>query len=226
MRGDRATAATMGIGQSGVPETVSIPAARTGVGPFLFARTPVTNREYAAWLTSGRRAAPPWWTDADFCAPGQPVVGVSWDDAMGFCAWLSEAAGGRWRLPTQAEWEHAACGGLIAPATSWGDAIPDGEIPAGPLRGPWEVGCGTPNGYGLCDMGTIVHEWCLDWDRPGRRASRGGSWRHAVRWSAPDARSSLAPDARYSDYGFRVVMEKGSAPQVLELRGAGHVINR
>ena len=81
-----------------------------------------------------------------------------------------------------------------------------------------------PNGYGLFDMGTIVHEWCLDWYRPdatvagpdpmelpgpadGRRASRGGSWRHRVRWSSPSARSSLPPGFRYADYGFRVVQE-------------------
>jgi len=226
--GGRATATTVDIGgiRNGVPETVRVPAAHSGVGPILLGRTPVTNREYAAFLASGCGAAPPWWTDSDFSAPGQPVVGVSWGDAMAFCAWLSEAAGGRWLLPTQAEWEHAACGGLVAPATSWGDAIPDGEIPSGPLGGPWEVGRGTPNGYGLCDMGTIVHEWCLDWDRPGRRASRGGSWRHAVRWSSPSAKSSLAPDARYSDYGFRVAMEVEAGPELLDPPGAGHDINR
>jgi len=61
------------------------------------------------------------------------------------------------------------------------------------------------------DMGTIVHEWCLDpvdTDRtPPRRASRGGSWRHAVRWSSPSARSSLPEGFRYSDYGLRVLRE-------------------
>ena len=73
-------------------------------------------------------------------------------------------------------------------------------------------------------MGTIVHEWCLDWygadyyreaprfDPRGpaegsRRASRGGSWRHRVRWSPPSARSSLPPSYRYADYGFRVLLE-------------------
>jgi sulfatase modifying factor 1 len=73
-------------------------------------------------------------------------------------------------------------------------------------------------------MGTIVHEWCLDWYRadysreaapcdPGqpeeteRRASRGGSWRHHVRWSPPSGRSSLPPSFRYADYGFRVLEE-------------------
>ncbi len=187
-----------------IPELVAIPASP----PFHLGRTPVTNAEYAPFLESGGAAAPPWWTDASFSAARQPVVGVTWDDAMAYCAFLSEITGGSWRLPTEAEWEVAACGGLAAPRTAWGDAVPPGEIPEGALAGPWEVGLGTPNAYGLYDVGTIVHEWCLDWDpaprEPRRRASRGGSWRHEVRWSSPSARTSLPPNYRYADYGFRV----------------------
>ncbi len=192
------------------PETVPIPAAV----PFRLGRTPVTNRDYAPFLALGRVPEPPWWRDARFSAAALPVVGVSWEDAMAFCAWVAEGAGGAWRLPTEAEWEHAACGGLTSPATAWGAAVPPGEIPEGPLDAPWETGRGTPNGYGLYDMGTIVHEWCLNWREPlappphaARRASRGGSWRHAIRWSPPSASSSLPPAFRYSDYGFRVLGE-------------------
>ena len=183
---------------------------------FCLGKTPVLNCEYAPFLECGRAAAPPWWSDPDFSSPLQPVVGVTWNEAMAFCSWLSESLGGRWRLPSEAEWEFAACGGLVSPATAWGETVPPGEIPEGPgpLKGPWEAGRGTPNGYGLCDMGTIVHEWCLEWRLPEtgasglpRRASRGGSWRHEIRWSAPSAKSSLPPDYRYSDYGFRVLRE-------------------
>lgn len=215
-----------------VPKTVAIPAGRleiraergapvrvAEIAPFLLGRTPVTNREYALFVASGRAVAPPWWTSPDFSAPLQPVVGVTWGEAMAYCEWLGEAASGSWRLPREAEWEYAACGGLLAPATPWGDAIPAGEIPEGPLSGPWETGRGSPNGYGLLDAGTIVHEWCLNWHEPQppasstprppqrRRASRGGSWRHEIRWSRPSARSSLPPEYRYSDYGFRVLRE-------------------
>ena len=199
----------------GPPATLPIPAS----APFRLGRTPVTNREYAPFLALGVAPEPPWWRDPRFCAPGLPVVGVSWGDAMEFCAYLAGAFGGTWRLPTEAEWEHAACGGLRDPRTPWGDTIPDSEIPGGPLDGPWEAGRGTPNGFGLCDIGTIVHEWCLNWREPvppppapARRASRGGSWRHAVRWSAPSASSSLPPDFRYSDYGFRVLREDDPNP--------------
>jgi formylglycine-generating enzyme required for sulfatase activity len=213
-----------------VPEIVAVPRGKLGTGdalgsspaveiaPFLLGRTPVTNREYAPFLESGRAVPPPWWNDPEFRAPGQPVVGITWPEAMGYCSWLAENAGGRWRLPTEEEWEFAACGGLAAPRTAWGDSVPPGEIPEGPLAGPWETGRGSPNGYGLLDMGTIVHEWCGNWREPDssspaaaasprRRASRGGSWRHRIRWSSPAARSSLPPDYRYSDYGFRVLRE-------------------
>jgi len=188
------------------------------IGPFSIGRTPVTNREYAPFLREERVEPPPWWTDPAFRAPDQPVVGVSWHDAMAFCEWLSENAGGIWRLPTEQEWELAASGGLEAPKTAWGETIPPGEIPDGPIAGPWEAGRGTPNRYGLCDAGTIVHEWCLNRSEPEaprspepapeRRASRGGSWRHRIRWSSPSAKSSLRPGDRYSDFGFRVLRER------------------
>ncbi len=216
-----------------VPEIVRIPRGSLEVGeapgtgraveiaPFLLGRTPVTNREYEPFLASGRAVSPPWWNDANFRAPRQPVVGVTWHEAAAFCSWLADSAGGRWRLPTEEDWEFAACGGLAASRTAWGDSVPPGEIPEGALAGPWETGRGTPNGYGLFDMGTIVHEWCANWREPDssspaaaasprRRASRGGSWRHRIRWSPPAARSSLPPDYRYSDYGFRVLREMES----------------
>ena len=188
------------------------------VGAFALARTPITCAQYAAFLASGTTEVPPWWADAEFAHPDQPVVGITWDEAASYAAWLSAEVGGAWRLPTEAEWERAARGGFDQAATPWGDSLPAGEVPDGPLLAPWPVGRGTPNGYGLCDMGTIVHEWCADWytqaailtdeRAPARRASRGGSWRHRVRWSPPSARSSLPPGFRYADDGFRVLRER------------------
>ena len=194
--------------KAGVPATVDVPAG-SAFPAFRLGRTPVTNADYAPFLEAGRAQPPPWWREPAFSAPGQPVVGVTWLQAADYAAWLAELTGARWRLPREAEWEHAACGGLARPATAWGAALPEGEVPTGPLVGPWLAGTGRPNGYGLCDMGTIVHEWCLDWfdADESRRASRGGSWRHHVRFSAPHARSSLPPGFRYADYGFRVLCE-------------------
>jgi formylglycine-generating enzyme required for sulfatase activity len=188
---------------------------------FRIGRTPVTRAQYEPFVRM-RGVEPPWWRDAAFADPTQPVVGVTWFEAAAFGEWL----GGGWRLPTEAEWEWAARGGLVGAPTAWGDSLPPGEVPDGALAAPWRVGRGTPNGYGLLDAGTIVHEWCQDWYDPGyyakspaadprgpdegeRRASRGGSWRHHVRWSPPSARSSLPPAFRYADYGFRVVYLPG-----------------
>jgi formylglycine-generating enzyme required for sulfatase activity len=197
------------------------------VGAFHLARTAVTRAQYEPFLRAGRASAPPWWSDPGFGDPAQPVVGVTWFDACAYAEWLGATLGGAWRLPTEAEWERAARGGLEDAPTAWGPELPNDEVPAGPLAAPWPCGRGRPNGLGLLDMGTIVHEWCLDWygagyyaispatdphgpDEGDRRASRGGSWRHHVRWSPPAARSSLPPEFRYADYGFRVLREDGS----------------
>ena len=200
------------------------PAHEVDVRPLRFGSTPVTNIEYAWFLAAGRAPEPPWWKDPVFWGPDQPVVGVTWFEATAYCFWLSETLGGHWRLPTEAEWEHAARGGLDAASTSWGDEIPRGEIPEAPLSGPWPVGRGTANGYGILDIGTVVHEWCHDWYAPDAyrrmrrydprgpeagdtRVSRGGSWRRHVRELKPGSRSGRAPHARAADCGFRVVRE-------------------
>lgn len=205
----------MSVPPAVVPATVGIPPDSPA---FRIGRTPVTNRQYRAFLKSRTDLPPPpWWNDPGFSAPEQPVVGVTWEDASAYCAWLSETTGNRWRLPTESEWETAMAAGLPSPRTPWGNDLPPGEIPEGPLAAPWETGRGAPNAFGVFDPGTVVHEWCADWREspergagpspPPRRASRGGSWRHRVRWSAPSARSSLPPSFRYSDYGFRVLLE-------------------
>jgi len=163
---------------------------------FEIGATQVTNAEYAKF------EPPPLRDDPKFNHPDQPVVAVSWFDAMRYCEWAGM------RLPTEAEWEYAARGGLEGKLYPWGDELP-------PLTGSWALGSAgqdrprpvspeQPNGYGLYDMCTNVHEWCSDWFSPGRRASRGGSWRHAITVSRCDARSSLPPEYRYTDYGFRV----------------------
>ena len=135
---------------------------------------------------------PPWWRDPAFDAPDQPVVGVTWFEAAAYARWLTGTLGGEWRLPTEAEWERAARGGLAGAATAWGDALPPGEVPQGPLAGPWPAGRGRPNGYGLLDMGTIVHEWCLDWygAYPDARP------RPSTRAAPPRARAARAAAAR------------------------------
>lgn len=150
---------------------------------------------------------------------GLPAIGVSWDDATAYCE-----ARGDVRLPTEAEWEWAARGGLSQKRYPWGDELP-AWIPnggKGPLDGPWPVALGEPNGFGLYGIGANIHEWCADWHSASyyaespernptgpatgvRRVSRGGAWRHAITASRCAQRSKLGPTLRYTDYGFRVV---------------------
>ncbi len=108
-----------------------------------------------------------------------PVVHVAWDDAVAFATW---AAG---RLPTEAEWEDAARGGLERAAHAWGEAPHDeakpqahiyaGTFPSHPAE-PAQVGSYPANGYGLYDMSGNVWQWTQDWFSPGTYAhdeSRG-----------------------------------------------------
>jgi len=198
------------------------PAHRVWVDAFDMAIQPVTRRDYGAFLQASGNEPPREWSSMP-PIPDVPVVGVSWTDCQAYCQWRS-SNGEPVRLPTEAEWERAARGGLEGRRYPWGDEIPD-WIPnhgRGPVDGPWPVTLGEPNGCGLYGIAANIHEWCADWfdadyyshspeRNPAgpatgvRKASRGGSWRHAVTISRCAARSRIAPSFRYTDYGFRLV---------------------
>ncbi len=200
------------------------------VDRFRIGKFPITRSEYLIFMEAASLPEPPFWREEIFSEPDQPVVGISWHDAAGYCEWLSLVAGTSFRLPTEAEWERAARGGLEGKKYPWGDGPPWDRPYAGyNLRsgGPQAVGQNDPNGFGLYDMSEAVHEWCSDFYDPGyygrspeknpqgpaagqRRASRGGSWRHRIKFSRCSARSSLISTFRYADYGFRVASSLSS----------------
>lgn len=214
----------MGSEQGGEDER---PVHRVHVDAFELAVYPVTCDEYDAFLRATGHESPREWR-RDPSLGDRPVVGVSWLDAVAYCRWRSDAAQAL-RLPTEAEWERAARGGVEGKRYPWGDEIP-GWIPGagrGPVNAPWPVTLGEPNAFGLYGIATNVHEWCADWyaadyysaspesNPPGpvtgvRRASRGGSWRHAITISRCAARSRIDPTFRYTDYGFRVARSASS----------------
>ncbi len=206
------------------------PVHRVWIDAFLLAANQVTNTEYARFLLATSALPPPFWQDSNFSHSQQPVAGVSWFEAIRYCEWLSSQTGCAYRLPTEAEWECAARGGLERKQFPWGDEPPQ-SLPDYATRwqtGPEPVAHYVPNAFGLYDICDNVHEWCSDWydpnyyaispDRnprgpetspaqPQRKASRGGSWRHHIKVARCSARSSIPPHFQYADYGFRVACD-------------------
>ena len=199
------------------------PAHRVWVDGFELGVFQTTNAEYGQFLSDTHRPPPLLWENPKFNHPEQPVVAVSWFDAASYCDWLSHVVGRPCRLPTEAEWERAARGGVEGEAYPWGDSPPE-SLPNYANRwktAPECVGLYSPNVYGLHNLGDNVHEWCADWydaayyavspernpqgpPTGSRRASRGGSWRHHIKVTRTAARSSIPPEFKYADYGFRV----------------------
>ena len=187
----------------------------------------VTNAQYQKFMNATGQAAPTYWNDSRFNAPEQPVVGVSWYGAVAYAEWAGK------RLPTEAQWEKAAGGGLSGKRYPWGDEAPDaggvyrasyGNSTADGYNYAAPVGSFAPNGYGLYDMAGNVWEWCSDWygrgyyansplnnplgpDSGSYRVLRGGSW-----CDNPDSllaayRLSYNPTLSYDFVGFRCISQ-------------------
>lgn len=148
--------------------------------PFALAVTEVTLSQYRAMDASFRKDGK---DDGDWA-----LSGVSWEQAVRFCEWLSKKEGKPYRLPTEAEWEYACRAGTTT-LFSTGDTLPsgfqqwfrgensrfleyhkDGKLPAEyeriDRRPSLRVAQGKPNPWGLQDMHGNVAEWCLDWYGP------------------------------------------------------------
>jgi formylglycine-generating enzyme required for sulfatase activity len=153
----------------------------------------------------------------------EPVVQVSWNDAMAFCRWLSGQEGVVYRLPTEAEWEYACRAGT---STLWSSGNSSTQLESyawtpnsgSPTTHP--VGSKQPNPFGVFDMHGNVWEWCLDYVGPYQsapeqdplgpsagveRVLRGGAWdRKNIRRTKSAYRISAEPSYRNYTYGFRV----------------------
>jgi len=203
-------------------------------GAYAIAKTPITNREYAAFVAATEHRAPD--VDADTWASyglihpyrrtrrhawlggeppagreDHPVVLVSRSDAEAYAAWLSRATGERWRLPSEAQWEKAARGtdGRRFP---WGDRFRP-ELLNSADAGPFDtLPVGTfPRGaspFGMLDAAGQVFEWTAIEAGSGRAIVKGGSWDDkGCGVCRPAARHGRPVALKHILIGFRLVRD-------------------
>lgn len=201
------------------------------VDNFWIDTTPVTNQQFADFFertgyvtTATKERRQDWTTHAGAGRENHPVVLVSWFDAEAYARWAGK------RLPTEAEWEKAARGGLVQKKYPWGDEA------ASTARVNWMqmyqtgesvpttvVGSFPPNLFGIFDMAGNVWEWCRDWyddhaygeacrrnpsgpETGVYRVRRGASWnvRETFRLRCAN-RGAMLPQSYHPNLGFRCV---------------------
>ena len=181
--------------------------------PCAIARHLVTFLQYDrfVWAQGGKRPYP---VDAGWGRFDQPAINVSWHDAKAYTAWLRVATGQTWRLPTEAEWEYAARGGLET-RYPWGDGAAAGQANCrdcgdNPPGRTTPVHQYPPNAFGLHDMAGNVWQWVEDQAKPDdpdpkdSRVLRGGSWSNGTQDLRAARRSGSPPVGRSDFIGFRV----------------------
>jgi formylglycine-generating enzyme required for sulfatase activity len=188
---------------------------------FYLSETPVTRGEYNQCVKARKCKAPdtPSFTQSD----NDPVVNVSYDDAIAYAGWLKATTGKDYRLPSEAEWEYAARAGT-GTARYWGDDFDDrrGDTVPRSRQGTMPVKSSPPNKFGLYDMLGNVWQWtedCWNDDYRGsqpadeRPRSTGGCWARVLRGGSWFSNSKLVRVAirdrynagfRYAYTGFRV----------------------
>jgi formylglycine-generating enzyme required for sulfatase activity len=223
----------------GVPDHET-PRHRVELADYFIGKYPVTNREYAEFVSKVKDQDVPrqagWFNRKPPTEQlDHPVIGVSWYDALAYCAWLSQQTGRRYRLPSEAEWEQAARGpdGLRYP---WGTTWDDGRAHvASQQTTPVSQHPLGASPYGCHDMLGNVEEWTrtlwgAQWtpseygypydendgrdlatagDVPvqGKVVHRGGSYRSTPAELSCTRRDCADPASKIAWRGFRVVME-------------------
>jgi formylglycine-generating enzyme required for sulfatase activity len=229
------------------------PPHRTYVDEFAIGVCPVTNGEYAHFVRETRHPSPAvrklplmvsganeddfralaaayFWNNGTPPAGRErhPVTLVGFEDANAYCTWLSSRSGKPVRLPTEAEWERAARGGVDGKRYPWGDVLdaarahflPDVNVKS--ERGTAPVGTYPANGFDLHDMAGNVWQWVSDWYAPNyyertqylnpqgpdnglMRVVRGGAWVNSDgRYLRCAYRHKVPPDSYAYSIGFRI----------------------
>lgn len=146
----------------------------------------------ASWQRTEGPKSPP----SDVARPNDPVVHVAYEDALAYCQW------GKKDLPTEAQYEYAARGGLAGKKYAWGDELkpggkwvaniwqgkfPKSDAGEDGFRGLSPVRAFPKNGYGLYDIAGNVWHWCKDWYRPDTYAARAKAGKSILNPEGPSS---------------------------------------
>jgi formylglycine-generating enzyme required for sulfatase activity len=231
-----------GIGDALLRE--SVPVHEVTLAAFALMRGTVTNAQFAVFIADGGYAKAALWSDygwrwrssksitqpafwdvPQFNQPMQPIVGISWYEALAFAMWFMQLTGIAWRLPSEAEWEAAARPDLntfLLPEKTSINSAEQG------LGNAWDaVGQGNQAACGAFNLLGNVWEWCstrwgrnwqtLEYPYPWQaderedltgshaRVMRGGSWFDPITAAQPAFRARYLPGSRGSNIGFRLV---------------------
>ncbi|MEK7812172.1 MAG: SUMF1/EgtB/PvdO family nonheme iron enzyme, partial [Candidatus Desantisbacteria bacterium] len=209
------------------------PMQKTYLNDYYIGKYEVTFGQYKNFLEkTGYRALPDWVSKYSI-TDEHPVVGVSWQDAVAFCKWLSQVSGKNYYLPTESEWEKAAKG-TGTREYPWGNQEPDDS---GVYRANYNPGKFIEDGYeftsktgnfmdgvspyGCWNMAGNAWEWCADWydekycqqqeltnnpkgaDTGTKRIVRGGSWSSQKQNLRVSNRHCFLPESQLNIVGFR-----------------------
>lgn len=219
-------------------EETGMPLRRELVAPFAIAETEVTNEQYREFVRETQHQAPATWHEGDFPSGTalEPVTGVTWQDAVDYCQWLSAKIGATVRLPTEAEWELAARGKERF-KYPWGNEWDPRATASYETNGRVTAVKSYPAGkspYGAYDMAGNVWEWLADEarDEQGQprvvdgitlRVIKGGAAVEPKSYISATSRFDKAsPDRASPTLGFRYVVLRGEshgAPQPLASPG-------
>ncbi|HPN34778.1 MAG TPA: SUMF1/EgtB/PvdO family nonheme iron enzyme [bacterium] len=182
--------------------------------PFYLSETEITQQQWTALLGADK---------SFFDGDSLPVERVSWNEAVAFCAALSQKEGKEYRLPTEAEWEYAC---RAAGDSASGEPLDEcAWYNRNSEETTHRVAGRKPNRLGLFDMLGNVAEWCRDYyeadypdgpvidpqgpEQGAYRVMRGGSWASSARACRPASRSDAPPGYQLKQTGFRILLEFG-----------------
>ncbi len=172
----------------------------------------------SSWYEEHQNATKWVWKD------NNPIVNVTWRDAMAYCKWLSLKTGKKYSLPTEAQWEYAARGGVKSKKYKYSGSNDIDKVAwyddTTYEKGPRQVGLLAANELGIYDMSGNAWEWCKDnfgmysasavkdpqgAASPQFKVIRGGSWYYVDDLARLTARDGPRPTYTNFNYGFRVV---------------------